>query len=82
MTIGPFTSNDTRFHSVASDLELYTTEEAITLRNMGIFKSSNTNQPTPKLPSLTSLGQALSSPPDSKPTPCSLRLEPDSSSKK
>ena len=81
VTVGPFASKVTLFHSAASDLELYTAEEVITLRNVGIFKSSNINQSTPKLPSLASLGQALSSPPDSEPTPHSPKVEPDSSSK-
>ena len=82
VTVGPFASKDTLFHGAASNLELYTAEEVITLRNAGIFKSSNTSQSTPKLPSLASLGQALSSPLDSKPTTCSPKVEPDSSSKK
>ena len=47
ITVGPFASKDTLFHSVARDLELCTTEEVITLRNVGIFKSSGTSQPTP-----------------------------------
>ena len=82
VTIGHFTSKDTLFCGVTRDLELYTAEEVITLRNMGIFKSLSTNQSTPKLPSLASLGQALSSPPDPKVTPCSPKVELDSSSKK
>ena len=49
---------------------------------MGIFKPSNTSQSTPKLPSLTSLGQALHPPLDSKSTTHSPKVEPDSSSKK
>ena len=59
VTVGPFMSMDTLFHGTAGDLELYTAEEVIALRNAGIFKSSNTSQSTPKLPSLASLGQAL-----------------------
>ena len=82
ITIGPFASKDMLFCGIARDLELYTAEEVITLRNAGIFKSSSTNQSTPKLPSLASLGQALSSPPDPKVTPHSPKVEPDSSSKK
>ena len=62
VTIGPFTSKDMPFCSIARDLELYTTEEVIILRNPGIFKSSSTSQSSPKLPSVTPLGQALSSP--------------------
>ena len=58
-TVGPFSSTDTLFHGAASDLELYTAEEVVALRNVGIFKSSNTSQSTPKLPSLASLGQAF-----------------------
>ena len=71
MTVGPF----------ASDLELYTAEEVVTLRNAGIFKSSNTNRSTPKLPSLSPLGQALSSP-ASMPSVRSPKVEPDSSLKR
>ena len=81
-TVGPFASKDMLFHGIAGDLELYTTEEVITLKNVGIFKSSSTSQSSPNLPSLTSLGQALSSPPDPKVTPHSPKVEPDSSSKK
>ena len=82
ITVGPFVSKDTLFHSAAGDLELYTAEEVITLRNVGIFKPSNISQSTPKLPSLASLEQASSSPPDSIPTTHSAKVEPDSSSKK
>ena len=82
VTVGPFASTDTLFHSVAGHLELYTDEEVVALRNTGIFKPSNTSQSSPKLPSLTSLGQALHSPPDSKLTTRSPKVEPDSSSKK
>ena len=83
MTVDPFARRDMLFCGVARDLELYTAEEVITLRNMGIFKSSSsTSQSLPKLPSLTSLGQALSSPTDPKATPCSPKIEPDLSSKK
>ena len=39
VTVGPFMSKDTLFHGVAGDLELYTAEEVIALRNTGIFKS-------------------------------------------
>ena len=40
-----------------------TAEEVITLRNAGVFKSSSsTSQSLPRLPSLASLGQTLSSP--------------------
>ena len=83
VTVGPFASKDTLFHGIAGDLELYTAEEVITLRNVGIFKSSSSaSQSTPKLPSLASLGQALSSPTDPKVTPRSPKIEPDLSSKK
>ena len=82
ITIGPFTSRDTLFHGTASDLELYTTEEVITLKNVGVFKSSSTIKSSPKLPSLTSLGQVLSSPSVPKVTPSSPKVAPDSSSKK
>ena len=81
--MGPFTSKDTLFRSVAGDLELYTAEEVFTLKNAGIFKSSSSaSQSIPKLPSLASLGQALSSPPNPKVTPNSPKVEPVSSSKK
>ena len=57
ITIGPFASKDTLLQGVARDLELYTAEEVITLRNTGIYKSSSSaSQSTPKLLSLTSLG--------------------------
>ena len=83
MTVVPFTSRDTLFYGVAGDLELYTAEEVITLRNAGIFKSSsNASQSFPKLPSLASLGQSLSSPTSPKAPPHSPKIEPDSSSKK
>ena len=81
MTIGPFASRDMLFCGVAGDLELYTTEEVITLRNAGIFKSSSSTS-QPKLPSLAFLGQALSSPSSPKVAPRSPKIEPDSSSKK
>ena len=61
MTIGPFASRDMLFCGVVGDLELYTAEEVITLRNAGVFKSSSSAS-QPKLPSLASLGQTLSSP--------------------
>ena len=82
VTIDPFASTDTLFHGTASDLELYTAKEVIALRNAGIFKSSNTSWSTPKLPSLTSLGQALPPPVDSKLPIHSPKVEPDSSTKK
>ena len=50
VTVGPFASTDTLFHGTAGDLELYTAEEVIALRNAGVFKSSNTGPSTPKLP--------------------------------
>ena len=37
MTIGPFARRDTLFWGVARDLELYTTEEVITLRNVQAY---------------------------------------------
>ena len=75
MTIGPFTRRDMLFHGIARDLELYTTEEVITLRNVGVFKSSSSaSQSLPKLPSLTSLGQTLSSPTSPKVTPHSPKI--------
>ena len=71
------------FKGVARDLELYTAEEVITLRNMGIFKSSSSaSQSLPRLISLASLGQILSSPASPKVTPHSPKIELDSSSKK
>ena len=82
MTVGPFTRRDTLFQGVAGDLELYTTEEVITLRNMGIFKSSSgASQSLPKLPSLTTLGQIQSAPASAKSPPHSPKVELDSSSK-
>ena len=41
MTVGLFARRDMLFCGIARDLELYTTEEVITLRNVGIFKSSS-----------------------------------------
>ena len=83
MTVGPFTRRDMPFQGIAGDLELYTTEEVITLRNGGIFKSSSSvSQSLRRLPSLTSLGQALSSPASPKVTSHSPKIELDSSSKK
>ena len=83
MTVGPFAKKDMLFQGVTGDLELYTAEEAITLRNVGRFKSSSgTSQSLPKLPSLDSFGQTLSSPTSPKVTPHSAKIEPDSSSKK
>ena len=41
ITIGPFSRRDMLFLGITGDLELYTTEEVITLRNAGIFKSSS-----------------------------------------
>ena len=81
MTIGPFASRDMLFHGIAGDLEVYTTEEVITLRNVGIFKSSSSTSQT-KLPSLASLSQALSSPTSPKVAPHSPKIEPDVSSRK
>ena len=54
VTVGPFASTDTLFHGSAGDLELYTAEEVVVLRNAGVFKSSITSPSTPKLPSLAS----------------------------
>ena len=84
ITVGPFARRDMLFWGIAGDLELYTVEEVITLRNVGIFKSSSSaSQSLPRLPSLASLGQVLFSPPASpKVTPHSPKIEPDSSSKK
>ena len=64
ITVGPFSRRDMLFPGVTRNLELYTTEEVITLRNAGIFKSSSgASQSLSKLPSLTSLGQIQSTPP-------------------
>ena len=82
ITVGPFASRDMLFHGTTGDLELYTTEEVITLKNVGIFKYTSTIKSSPKLPSLASLGQVLSSPTVPKVTPSSPMVEPDSSSKK
>ena len=82
MTVGPFSRRDTLFWGIARDLKLYTTEEVITLRNVGIFKSSSgASQSLPKLPSLTSLDQIQSAPTTPKSTPHSSKVELDSSSK-
>ena len=54
VTIGPFTSTDTLFHGSAGDLDLYTAEEVVALRNARVFKSSISGPSTPILPSLTS----------------------------
>ena len=83
MTMGPFAMRDTLFWGITRELEQYTAEEVITLRNVGIFKSSSSGSKSlPKLPSLTSLGQVLSSPTSPKVIPHSPKIEPDSSSKK
>ena len=83
ITIGPFSRRYTLFQGVARDLELYTAEEVITLRNVGIFRSSSgASKSLPRLPSLTSLGQIQSSSTSPKATPLSPKIEPDSSSKK
>ena len=81
-TVGPFTNRDMLFCGTARDLKLYTAEEVITLKKVGIFKSLSTIKCSPKLPLLASLGQALSSPPDPKVTSSSPKVELDSSSKK
>ena len=54
VTVDPFSSTDTLFHGSAGDLELYTAEEVIALRNTGDFKSSINSPSTPKLLSLAS----------------------------
>ena len=54
VTVGPFMSTDTLFYDSAGDLELYTSEEVVALRNPRVLKSSSTGPSTPKLPSLTS----------------------------
>ena len=74
VTVGPFVSMDTLFHGTARDLELYMAEEVI--------ESSNTSPSTPKLPSLTSLGQALPPPANSKSPNHHSKVEPDSSTRK
>ena len=81
-TIGPFASTDTLFHGTAGDLELYTAEEVIALRNTRVFKSSNTGPSTSKLLSLTSLGQALLLPVNFKSPNHHSKVEPDSSTRK
>ena len=78
VTVGPFVSTDTLFHGTAGDLELYTAEEVIALRNAGVFKSSNTGPSTPKLPSLAYLGQDLPSSASSKLPNHHFKVEPDS----
>ena len=66
VTIGPFAGMDTLFHGTAGDLDLYMTEEVVTLKNTGVFKSSITELPTATPPSLTALGQVVPPPLSSK----------------
>ena len=58
ITMGPFSSKDTLFPGVTGDLELYTTEEVMSLRSAGILKSSSgASLSLSKLSLLTSLAQ-------------------------
>ena len=61
VTVGPFASTDTLFHGSAGDLDLYTAEEVIALRNARVFKSSISGPSTPILPSLASKVESDSS---------------------
>ena len=71
------------FAGIARDLELYTTEEVMSLRSAGILKSpSGASLSLSKLSSLTSLAQIQSAPTTPKVTPGSPKVELDSSSKK
>ena len=80
--VGPFVKRDMLFQGIAGELEQYTSEEVLTLRNVGAFKSSSSgSKPLLELPSLASLGQALPSPTSPKVTPYSPKIELDLSSK-
>ena len=64
ITMGPFSSKDMLFLGVTRDLELYTTEEVMSLRSAGILKSSpGASLSLSKLSSLASLAQIQSAPP-------------------
>ena len=83
ITMGPFSKKDMFFLGITGDLELFTTEEVMTLRNAGILKSSSgASLSLPKLSSLASLGQIQSAPATPKVAPHSAKVEPDSSSKR
>ena len=84
ITMGPFSSKDTLFPGViARDLELYTTEEVMSLRSTGILKSpSGASLSLYKLSLFTSLAQIQSAPTTPKVTPGSPKVESDSSSKR
>ena len=83
ITMGPLSSKDTLFPGVTRDLELYTTEEVMSLRSTGILKSpSGASLSLYKLSSLTSLAQIQSIPTTHKVTPGSPKVELDSSSKR
>ena len=83
ITVGPFSSKDMLFPGITRDLELYTTEEVMSLRSTGILKSSSgASLSLSKLSSFTSLAQIQSAPATSKVIPGSSKVEPDSSSKR
>ena len=83
VTMGPFSRKDMLFPGVTRDLELYTTEEVMSLRSTGILKSSSgASLSLSKLSLLTSLAQIQSAPTTPKIIPGSPKVEPDSSSKR
>ena len=84
ITMGPFSKKDMLFQGMCTgDLELYTTEEVVTLRSSGIMKSSSgASLSLSKLPLFASLGQIQSAPSTPKVTPHSPKGKPDSSSKR
>ena len=83
ITMGPFSRKDMLFPGVAGDLELYTTEEVITLRNVGILNPLQVPaNPSLSCHLLTSLGQIPSTPATPKVTPHSSKVKLDLSSKR
>ena len=81
--MGPFSSKDMLFPGIARDLELYTTEEVMSLRSAGILKSSSgASLSLSKLSLLAYLAQIQSAPATPKVIPGSPKAEPDSSSKR
>ena len=83
ITMGPSSSKDMLFLGITGDLELYTTEEVMSLRSVGILKSpSGASLSLSKLSFLTSLAQIQSTPTTPKVLPGSPKVKPDSSSKR
>ena len=63
ITVGTFSSTDTLFPGVARDWQLYTTEEVVCLRSVGVVKpSSAPSLSISTLPTLASLAQMQSAP--------------------